>query len=124
MTRARAIHRAAAACYLALFALLAAWLLWIDPPPDALVSLAAAVLMAPLLLPMRGVIAARRYTMAWSTMFILLYFVHGVSTAAGPPPGRWLGLGEALLSVTYFVLATAYVRFTRREAGTASGTRS
>lgn len=113
MSHSRWIHRAAVGCYLALFAHLAAWLLWLDPPPDALMSLAAAVLLAPLLLPVRGIIAGRRYTLAWSTMFILLYFVHGVSTAAGPPPGRWLGLAEASLSVAYFALATAYVRLTR-----------
>ncbi|MBA1147035.1 DUF2069 domain-containing protein [Ectothiorhodospiraceae bacterium WFHF3C12] len=110
---ARHIHRAAAGCYLALFALLAAWLLWLDPPPDPLVSVAAAVLLAPLLVPVRGVLAGRRYTLAWSTMFILLYFLHGVATAAGPPPGRWLGLAEASLSVAYFVLALVYVRLTR-----------
>lgn len=116
MKLTRAIHRAAAGCYLALFALLAAWLLWLDPPPDALVSIAALVLMAPLLLPMRGVIAGRRYTLAWSTMFIMLYFVHGVSAAAGPPPARWLGLAEALLSVVYFTLAVLYIRLTRHNA--------
>lgn len=107
------LHAAALASYLALFALLAAWLLWLDRPPEALLSIAAVVLLVPLLLPLRGVIAARRYTMAWSAMLVLLYFVHGVATAAGPPPARWLGLAEAVLALVYFALAIAYVRLTR-----------
>lgn len=110
MSAAITLHRAASGTYLALFALLAAWLLWLNPPPEALMSLSALILLAPLLLPLRGLLAGRRYTVAWSTLFIVLYFVHGVSTAAGPVPDRWIGLAEAILSALYFLFAVGYVR--------------
>lgn len=114
----KTLHRAAQGVYVGLFGLMAVWLLWLAPPPDALMSAVALVLLAPLLLPIRGVLAGRRYTMAWSTMFILLYFIHGVSAVAGPPPARWLGLIEAFLSLGYFVLAVAYLRCSRIRTGT------
>lgn len=113
MSAAALLHRAAAGTYLILFALLAAWLVWLNPPPKALMSLSALTLLAPLLLPLRGLLSGRRYTVAWSTLFIVLYFVHGISTAAGPVPDRWIGVAEAALSVLYFLFAVGYVRKSR-----------
>lgn len=113
MKSTQAVLYGAMASYLSLFALIVAWLLWLAPPPSALISTATLVLLVPLLVPLRGVLTGRRYTMAWSSMLILFYFAHGVSAAAGRPPERWLGVSEALLSVCYFTLALSYIRLTR-----------
>lgn len=67
---------------------------------------------APLLIPLAGVIKRDVYTLQWTSMMILLYFTEGVvrgwsdkgSTSA------WLGWGEALIVIIYFVCAIMYVR--------------
>lgn len=111
--RADWLHGTALASLVALFALLMAWILWLDPAPERLRTPVLLVIIGPLLTPLPGLIRRRRYTIAWSTMLILAYFVHGVLYAAGPPPGRWLGLTEALLAVVYFTTAVTYMKTTR-----------
>lgn len=109
MTAAR-LRQAALAAYFALLALLLVWLVWLSPPRAAAMSLALLLTVGPLLLPLRGLLRARRYTFAWSTLLILLYFVHGVVAAANPGIERLLGLAEIVLSLAYFGLAIGYVR--------------
>ncbi len=104
------LHKVAVAAYLSLFALLMAWLLWLDPPDPALRSIALVTLVGPLLIPLRGVLYGRRYTMAWSTIVILIYFIHGVTSVAIPGTGRWLGIVEIALATLYFTAAVSYVR--------------
>ncbi|ABI55873.1 DUF2069 domain-containing protein [Alkalilimnicola ehrlichii MLHE-1] len=116
LSHPRTLHRLAVASYLGLMALLLAWLTWLSPPPRELISLALVVLIGPLLLPLRGLLHARRYTMAWSTMLILVYFVHGAASAATPGLNRWLGLLEVVLVTVYFVTAIVYIRATGSKA--------
>ena len=114
----RALHRTAVASYLGVMALLVLWITWLSPPRPEFISLALIALLGPLLFPLRGLLHARRYTMAWSTMLILLYFVHGVASMASPGPGRWLGLLEVVLVVIYFTTCILYIRATgSRRAG-------
>ncbi|RLK51234.1 putative membrane protein [Alkalispirillum mobile] len=112
----RTLHRLAVVSYLSLLVLLLAWLIWLSPPPEALISVAVIALVGPLLLPLRGLLHARRYTMAWSTMLILVYFVHGAASAATPGINRWLGLAEVALVVVYFTTAILYIRATGSKA--------
>ena len=110
MRRARLYLRLASTVYLALIALLLLWLIWLAPPARETISISLLLLVGPLLLPLRGLLHGRRYTVAWSTLLILLYFSHGVAAMAGKGSGWWLGGLEIALSVSYFVLAIAYVR--------------
>lgn len=116
LTDPRTLHRLAVTSYLGLMALLLAWLTWLSPPPRELISLALVALIGPLLLPLRGLLYARRYTMAWSTMLILVYFVHGAASAATPGLNRWLGLVEVALVAVYFTTAILYIRATGSKA--------
>jgi len=107
------VRRLALACYLSLGALLLAWLTWLSPPPRVLISLSLLVLLLPWTLPLRGLLHGRRYTYAWTTLLILLYFAHGVAGMVGDGIQRWLGGAEVALSLAYFALAIRYVRLTR-----------
>ncbi len=110
MSRLRAAHRAAAAAFLALFALVAAWLLWLDPPGEALRSIALLSLLGPLAIHLPGVLRGRRYTVAWSAVVVVIYFVHGITYVAVPGPGQALGALELALVAAYFTSAVAYLR--------------
>ncbi len=109
MTAAR-LHRVAVAAFLALAALVLAWLLWLQPPPEALLPVALATLAGPLAATARGVLRGWRYTMAWSALLVLIHFIHGVTYVAVPGPARWLGAVEIALVAVYFTSALMYLR--------------
>src|SRR5690606_14457027 len=90
MNSPRTVHWLAISTYLALIALLLLWLIWLDPPVAAVRAPALLLLLGPLLLPLRGILHGRRYTVAWSTMLILLYFAHGIAAVAGNGLAVWL----------------------------------
>lgn len=115
------LFRAALVCYAGLLLFLMAWLLWLAPPPPALRAPMLLVLVLPLLLGLRGVLHRRRYTLQWTSMLSLGYFVHGVLAAAGPAPERWLGAAETSLALAYFGFALLYLRVSARAAGARGG---
>ena len=105
-------HRIAASSLIALILLCLAWELRLAPVIPGGSWLALKCL--PLLLPLRGVLAGRRYTFQWSTLLILFYLCEGVvrvTTDTGSSRGL-AGL-ETLLAALYFWSAIAYVRRTR-----------
>lgn len=110
MSSPQTVHRLAIAIYLGLISLLLVSTLWLDPPPARLMSPLLLILIGPLLFPLRGLLHGRRYTIAWSSMLILLYFLHGTAVAA---TGHvWIGGLEIVLALGYFSLAIRYVRIT------------
>ncbi len=97
---------------IALILLCLAWELRLAPihPGGSWLALKA----VPLLIPLRGILAGRRYTFQWSTMFILIYLCEGVVRAmTDHGPSQWLAVIETLLSSAFFCCAIAYVRLTR-----------
>ena len=100
--------------YLGTLVLLMAWYAWLAPSPHFPVSLVLLVLVLPLLLPLRGLLHARRYTFAWSCFLALLYFTHGVMEAYSSVSMRYLGLLEVGLTTTWFLAAIAFVRMTKK----------
>lgn len=111
--RPKTAYACALASYAALFVLLLAWLTVLAPPPKPLISLSLLALLVPLLMPLRGLLRGKRYTFAWSTILILLYFAHGVAGAANHGLQRWLGIAEITMSLSFFSFAIAYIRSTR-----------
>ena len=65
----------------------------------------------PLLLPLRGVIKRDLYTLQWSSMVILIYFVEGAVRAWSDKTeiSRLMALGEVLLVFSYFEIGRAHV---------------
>lgn len=102
----------AVASLVALIALCVAWELWLAPlrPGGSWLVLKS----FPLLLPLRGLVAGRRYTYQWASLFVLAYFAEGVVRAASDPgPSRFLALAETGLAVLLFSAVVAYARLTR-----------
>jgi uncharacterized membrane protein len=102
------------ALLIALILLLLAWELVLAPMKPGGSWLVLKVL--PLLLPLFGVLRAKRYTMQWSTLLIWLYAAEG-ATRAWTDSGRSAQLAsiELLLSLAYFVAVVVFLRATRIE---------
>lgn len=110
----RQLQLLASISLIALILLCLAWEGWLAPlrPGGSLLILKA----VPLLLPLFGILNGRRYTYQWACMFILLYFTEGVVRAWADAglSGR-LAFIEIALTVTFFLCAIAYARFTRSQ---------
>jgi uncharacterized membrane protein len=85
--------------------------------------LAWEIVVAPLhpggsLLPLRGVIKRDLYTLQWSSMVILIYFVEGAVRAWSDKGdiSRLMALGEVMLVCAYFVFALLYLRPYKKQA--------
>lgn len=106
----RVFHGGAIASLVLLIIWLLAWEIVIAPlhPGGSLLALKA----LPLLLPLRGVVKRDIYTLQWSAMVILLYFIEGVvrgwsDTAAA---SRFMAYGEVALVCVFFACALLYLR--------------
>ena len=109
------LRNVAAAALFALIILCVAWELWLAPlrPGGSLLAMKA----LPLALPLRGILASRRYTFQWSSMLILAYFAEGATRAwADRPPAQFLAMGEVVLAIVFFAAAVSYARVTRAGA--------
>lgn len=72
----------------------------------------------PLLLPLRGVLKGKVYTMQWAAMLILLYFMEGVVRAYSDPAplSTYMAWIEIILSVVFYLCAIFYVQPAKRAA--------
>ena len=116
MTAARLSYSLMLAGYFGTLILLTAWFAWLFPPTRAPVALVLLLVVGPLLLPLRGILHARRYTIAWSCFLALLYFIHGVLEAWHTAPTRIAGIAEVVFTTLWFVSAIAYIQATKQEA--------
>jgi len=107
----KAYYVVSATSLIALIFLCLAWELWGAPLHAGGSWL---VLKAvPLLAPLRGVLAGRRYTYKWAPMLILAYFMEGSMRAyAEAPPAAWYAVAEIALSAAFFATAMLYIRRT------------
>jgi len=112
---ARVAWLAACALLIALILLALAWELVVAPVKPGGSWLVLKVL--PLLLPLFGVLRAKRYTLQWSTLLIWLYAAEGAARA-WTDTGRsaQLAAAELALSLAYFVAVVLYLRATRGRA--------
>ena len=101
--------------YFGTLILLTAWFGWLFQPIYSPVALVLLLIVAPLLLPLRGLLHARRYTISWSCFLALLYFIHGVMEAWHTAATRPLGQLEVLFTSLWFVSAIAYIQATKKQ---------
>jgi uncharacterized membrane protein len=103
-------HMGAIGSLVLLIAWLVAWEMVVAPlnPGGSWLALKA----VPLLIPLGGVIRRDIYTLQWSSMVILLYFMEGVVRAWSDklPLSRMMAWGEITLVLVYFVCALLYLR--------------
>lgn len=112
----RVFHTGAVTSLVILCVWLLAWEIVVAPlhPGGSLLALKG----LPLLLPLRGVIKRDLYTLQWSSMVILIYFVEGAVRAWSDKTeiSRLMALGEVLLVFSYFVFALLYLRPYKKQA--------
>ena len=116
MQALRVFHTGAVTSLILLFLWLLAWEIFVAPlhPGGTLLALKA----LPLLLPLRGVLKRDLYTLQWSSMVILIYFVEGAVRAWSDRAelSRLMALGEVLLVCAYFLFAVLYLRPYKKQA--------
>ena len=98
--------------YFGIMALLPVWIGWFKPPGLLVPPVAIGLLALPLFFALRGMLHARRYTVAWSLFLSLFYFTHGVIEAWSEPVGRWGAVAEIILSTVWLVGGILWIRAT------------
>lgn len=109
----KACYAGSVASLLALIALCIAWEMWLAPLRPGGSWMALKVL--PLLIPLRGVLKRDIYTLQWTSMLILLYFIEGIvraTSVTGIDAGlssllAWIEVG---LVCVFFFCTVFYLR--------------
>jgi uncharacterized membrane protein len=99
------------ASYLGLVGWMMAWIVWLGDTPRQQISFWLLVLVTPLLIPLRGVLAGRDRAIVWGTLVSLIYVVHGGMLAWVDGPQRAFGLLEAGLAALFVVSGSFFVRW-------------
>jgi uncharacterized membrane protein len=86
---------------------------WVLAQPSWPRGLMAVLLLAPALLPIRGLLRRDRRTYAWGTLCLVPYIVVGITEAVANPSNRNWAAGCLLLSFGAFIACIAYLRLTR-----------
>jgi uncharacterized membrane protein len=73
------------------------------------------ILVAPLLLPLPGLLRGRDYTYAWSTMLVVFYVGGYLAAGYATPADKWTCFGIAGLAAIDFVSLNLYVKSRARE---------
>lgn len=76
----------------------------------------ALLLSLPLLIPLRGLLRASRYTYKWIGFMMLIYFCIGISELVSNPQLRVYGLGTTVSSMLLFLASIYYARFLALQA--------
>ncbi|WP_300647104.1 DUF2069 domain-containing protein [Paenalcaligenes sp.] len=103
------LYRVAAVALVGLIILCLVWELFVAPVRPGGSYLVLKVI--PLLFPLRGVLKGNIYTLQWSSMLVLLYFMEGVTRAwSDPNPMSVMMAGiEIILSFVFYLCALFYL---------------
>ncbi|WP_432452207.1 MULTISPECIES: DUF2069 domain-containing protein [unclassified Agarivorans] len=103
--------------YLGLLAWVCLWHLWLSPPVDISIGLMLLFWVLPLLFPLRGILAGKPYTYAWSCFVLLLYVLHSTTLLATSNNERGMAAVELLLVLTAFISSLSYAKQRGKELG-------
>jgi len=117
LTKTRLYHALTLAGYFGTLALLVAWYGWLAPPKVLSPALVITLLVLPLFAPLRGLLHARPYTVAWSLFLSLLYFTHGIVEAYSSPQARVWALLEVAFALCWMTAGTLFIRARKKERG-------
>lgn len=104
-------NRMASASLIGLLFLCLAWELWLAPlrPGGSMLALKA----LPLLLPLFGILRAKRYTHQWTSLLALAYVTEGlVRFASDQGAGRALAMAELVLASLLFAGCLGHAQVT------------
>ncbi len=96
--------------YFGIMAFLMLWIIKISPP-QVPKSIALAIGLLPLLIPLRGMLHGRVYTHSWVGFLALPYFAFGVDAAIHRTEKPWLGIVLIVLSAIWFFASAYYAKY-------------
>ncbi|MBC7983774.1 MAG: DUF2069 domain-containing protein [Candidatus Obscuribacterales bacterium] len=96
---------------IALLALVCAWQLF--PTPSVAAGGKALLLVAPLLLPVVGLVRGKRNTYRWATLCVLPYIVVGLTEVIANPAARLWSAAILALSLLLFSALIGFLRASR-----------
>jgi uncharacterized membrane protein len=105
-------------CHILLLSWMTIWFLALDTKADYSVVFIVLFYIAPLLLPLKGIIQAKPYTHAWACFIVLYYFLHGITVIYAEPDYLWYAIIELALATGMFVGCTVFARLRGQELGT------
>lgn len=108
---ARRANLFASVSLIALIALCVVWELWLAPlrPGGSWLVLK----VAPLLLPLFGILRGKRYTYQWSSLLIQIYLLEGLTRATSDSGTmQVLAVIEVILALIFFAATLIYARQT------------
>jgi uncharacterized membrane protein len=108
-------RRLAGAFYIALIILQSVWHGLLPPPAGAGNWLLAALATAPLLLPMKGVLAGSLRSMTWAGYLVMLYLAIGIMEAWSNPPQRVPALVQTGLVIAFVSAILVFSGLLRRK---------
>jgi uncharacterized membrane protein len=104
------------ASYLALLLLQPLWHALLPPPAGTGSWLLGLVAAAPLLLPLKGLLAGSLRSMTWAGYLVMLYLVIGVMEAWSNPAQRLPALVQVLLVVIFVASLLSFSRANQRDS--------
>ena len=96
--------------YFGTFFTLLLWYSWLAPSSRLPIALTLIVVVGPLLLPLRGLLAGSLRSMTWAGYLVMLYLVVGVMEAWANPPQRIPALIQVGLVVVFIGGVLAFSR--------------
>ena len=108
--------RLAGAFYIALIVLQPVWHGLLPPPAGAGNWLLAALATAPLLLPLKGVLAGSLRSMTWAGYLVMLYLAIGIMEAWSNPPQRVPALVQTGLVIAFVAAVLVFSGSLRRKS--------
>lgn len=96
--------------YFGTMAFLLLWIIWLSPPQIPK-SIALALSLLPLLIPLRGMLHARIYTHSWAGFLALPYFAFGIDAAIHRTEKPWLGLILVATTTAWFFGCVYYAKY-------------
>jgi len=97
--------------YFGIWILMPLWYTWLAPSTHFPAGMAVAVLLAPLVFPLIGMLKGKPYTYEWGAYVSLLYFMHGIGETYSEPDQRLYGSLEIILSLMWFSGSILYTRY-------------
>lgn len=102
--------------YFGLIILNLTWFTVISPAVHVPKSYILAVMLVPLLFPLRGLLGGKPYTYAWSSFLTFFYFFIGVDFAYNNDSDKVYGYLLIILSILMFIGCIFYSRFATQQA--------
>ncbi|GAC33793.1 DUF2069 domain-containing protein [Paraglaciecola polaris] len=114
----RFYQRLALSSYFLLITWLVIWHFFLTIDKNTSTLFTVLLWIIPILLPIRGLLAGKPYTYAWTNFIVMYYLLHGLTAVYAVEGERIYAAIEILLCVGLFSGCSFYARLRGRELGT------